>query len=82
MVHARTAFDVSLQADWDLVVAVRDTGPAWQPSPTRDLPDSDCEGGRGLLLIAAVTSMWGVWPDDSGKTVWFRLPLPETSISL
>lgn len=82
VVHARTAFDVSMQADRDLVVAVRDTGPAWQPPPTTDLPDSNCEGGRGLPLIAAVTSMWGVWPDDTGKTVSFRLPLPETSTSL
>ncbi|MFJ4961049.1 ATP-binding protein [Streptomyces sp. NPDC088729] len=32
------------------------------------------EGGRGLVLVAAVTDKWGVemrW-DGSGKTVWFE----------
>jgi anti-sigma regulatory factor (Ser/Thr protein kinase) len=32
------------------------------------------EGGRGLLLVEAVTDRWGVEPhsDGSGKTVWFE----------
>ncbi|MBC2867913.1 ATP-binding protein [Streptomyces mexicanus] len=32
------------------------------------------EGGRGLLLVAAVTDRWGVTPHPggSGKTVWFE----------
>jgi anti-sigma regulatory factor (Ser/Thr protein kinase) len=32
------------------------------------------EGGRGLLLVEAVTDCWGVQPrpDGRGKTVWFE----------
>jgi anti-sigma regulatory factor (Ser/Thr protein kinase) len=32
------------------------------------------DGGRGLMLVAAVTDRWGVEPrpDGHGKTVWFE----------
>ncbi|MFI8845670.1 ATP-binding protein [Streptomyces sp. NPDC053780] len=32
------------------------------------------EGGRGLVIVAAVTDRWGVTPyaDGRGKTVWFE----------
>uniref|UniRef100_A0AAU2JMJ5 ATP-binding protein n=1 Tax=Streptomyces sp. NBC_00049 TaxID=2903617 RepID=A0AAU2JMJ5_9ACTN len=30
------------------------------------------EGGRGLLLVEAVTDRWGTVPLPSGKTVWFE----------
>ncbi|WP_392891879.1 ATP-binding protein [Streptomyces sp. LN699] len=30
------------------------------------------EGGRGLLLIEAVTDRWGADPNPTGKTVWFE----------
>ncbi|MFE2522676.1 ATP-binding protein [Streptomyces sp. NPDC059382] len=30
------------------------------------------EGGRGLLLIDAVTDRWGAEPNSIGKTVWFE----------
>ncbi|MFF9566309.1 ATP-binding protein [Streptomyces sp. NPDC014685] len=32
------------------------------------------EGGRGLLLVDAITDKWGVEPrrDGTGKTVWFE----------
>ncbi|MEN8655109.1 ATP-binding protein [Streptomyces sp. 21So2-11] len=35
------------------------------------------EGGRGLLLVAAVVDDWGVElrPDGGGKTVWFETRL-------
>lgn len=35
----------------------------------------DQEGGRGLLLVAALTDNWGWFPrtDGSGKTVWASL---------
>ena len=29
--------------------------------------------GRGLLLVEAMASSWGVTPTDGGKTVWFEL---------
>ncbi|MFD8426242.1 ATP-binding protein [Streptomyces coelicoflavus] len=32
------------------------------------------EGGRGLVIVAAVTARWGVtaYADGRGKTVWFE----------
>lgn len=41
------------------------------PEP-RDAGDD--EGGRGLAIVAACTSRWGVepLPDGAGKTVWFE----------
>jgi anti-sigma regulatory factor (Ser/Thr protein kinase) len=30
-------------------------------------------GGRGLFIVQCVADQWGSDPDDSGKTVWFRL---------
>jgi anti-sigma regulatory factor (Ser/Thr protein kinase) len=33
-------------------------------------------GGRGLLLVAAVTDRWGSEPTPTGKLVWARLGKP------
>lgn len=33
------------------------------------------ESGRGLRIVAAVASAWGLDQHDDGKTLWFRLPL-------
>ncbi|HEY9441208.1 MAG TPA: ATP-binding protein [Streptomyces sp.] len=42
--------------------------------PTAVVGDELDEGGRGLVLVAAVTDNWGVEPrrDGRGKTVWFE----------
>ncbi|MFB6808103.1 ATP-binding protein [Streptomyces sp. NPDC056387] len=34
------------------------------------------DGGRGLLLVEAVTDRWGVEPTAGGKTVWFECDAP------
>lgn len=41
---------------------------------TRD-PDPWQEHGRGLLLIRALSSSCGHRPTETGKAVWFRLPV-------
>ncbi|MFJ9620311.1 ATP-binding protein [Streptomyces sp. NPDC101181] len=33
-------------------------------------PEADDEGGRGLLLVAAMADKWGVVDRDPGKVVW------------
>jgi anti-sigma regulatory factor (Ser/Thr protein kinase) len=40
-----------------------------------DRPDPNAPGGRGLLIVRAIATAWGVTPSDPppGKTVWFRL---------
>jgi anti-sigma regulatory factor (Ser/Thr protein kinase) len=52
------------------------------PAPPGDLtrphggePDPWQEHGRGLLLIRALSSSCGHRPTESGKAVWFRLPV-------
>ncbi|MFD9411965.1 ATP-binding protein [Streptomyces sp. NPDC059989] len=41
------------------------------PRPSRE-GDALAEGGRGLLLVEAVTDRWGTLPIPTGKTVWFE----------
>ncbi|MFR9673429.1 SpoIIE family protein phosphatase [Streptomyces sp. TR06-5] len=57
--------------------------------PERELPlhdaglppgNPDREGGRGLLLCAALASRWGVDYTAADKRVWFRLELPERPV--
>ncbi len=42
--------------------------------PVAAIGDALAEGGRGLVLVAALTDRWGVTarPDGQGKTVWFE----------
>jgi anti-sigma regulatory factor (Ser/Thr protein kinase) len=45
----------------------RDHEPPWHPA----CPSADAESGRGLLLVAVLSSRWGTSPRDPiGKTVW------------
>jgi anti-sigma regulatory factor (Ser/Thr protein kinase) len=46
--------------------------------PRRPLADS----GRGLHLVAALASDWGVEPVADGKVVWFELRHPVESVSV
>ncbi|WP_435192517.1 ATP-binding protein [Streptomyces sp. NRRL F-5630] len=57
-------------------VEVSDTHPAL---PVRLAPaPEDAEGGRGLLLVDALASRWGVTERTGpGKTVWAELDLAE-----
>lgn len=57
-------------------VEVHDPDPAPPGHLTRPVieePDVWQEGGRGLLLIRALSSSCGHRPTESGKAVWFRL---------
>ncbi|GGX07190.1 ATP-binding protein [Streptomyces lomondensis] len=59
-------------------VEVHDTDPAPPGDLTRPAggpPDPWQEHGRGLLLIRALSSSCGHRPTESGKAVWFRLPV-------
>lgn len=58
-------------------VSVHDAGNGW---PELRGPDSNhhAVGGRGLRIVDAVASSWGVEPSDPlpGKVVWFELHPP------
>lgn len=59
-------------------VEVHDPDPAPPGHLTHPLPavpDPWQEHGRGLLLIRTLSSSCGHRPTESGKAVWFRLPV-------
>jgi serine/threonine-protein kinase RsbW len=55
-------------------VEVADEGSA-VPQPSADRGGEHAEDGRGLFIVDAVTTRWGVTPvhPGPGKTVWFEL---------
>ena len=58
----------------ELACEVTDTGPG-MPAPAAAVPGA--EHGRGLAVVAALAGACGTSPGPVGKTVWFRLPIPE-----
>ena len=78
VVHAGTAVQVTCRlADGAVEVVVCDGHPG---RPVPEVPDpepivTECTGGRGLLLPAALASAWGVAYGRASKAVWFRLAL-------
>ncbi|WP_338483880.1 ATP-binding protein [Streptomyces sp. SCSIO 75703] len=45
--------------------------------PFQSPPSDEREGGRGLLLVDALATCWGVHPGPGGgKTVWMELDVP------
>ncbi|MEU9744178.1 MULTISPECIES: ATP-binding protein [Streptomyces] len=56
-----------------LLVEVSDPLP---DPPIARSPGPDDEGGRGLQLVACSARRWGTRRGNTGKTVWFELPLP------
>ncbi|WP_405687800.1 ATP-binding protein [Streptomyces sp. NBC_01387] len=69
-------FRLRLSAEGTTVrVEVTDTRGECLPALTE--PSDELEGGRGLLLVAALTDCWGWYPreDGPGKTVWAVLDL-------
>lgn len=53
-----------------------------EPSPIASVEDLDhfgdeVEAGRGLALVAAVSSAWGVWGDQAARAVWAEILMSE-----
>jgi len=77
--HARPLHDGHLRLRWgcdasQLHVEVTDGGGATEPRP--GLPGPDATGGRGLAIVAAVSTDWGVKRGTDSTTVWALLPAP------
>ncbi|GHG44704.1 SpoIIE family protein phosphatase [Streptomyces griseocarneus] len=81
VVHAGTHADVlCVRMNTGVRVEVADRYPEREvplQEPGRQFGSVDREGGRGLLLCAAIASRWGVEYTATAKTVWFRLDLPD-----
>lgn len=82
VIHAGTDVDVSVVLLAEAVeVAVTDRHPARAlPTPPPATVSEDSEGGRGLVLAAALSAAWGIEYTDRTKRVWFRLPLVAGSV--
>lgn len=74
--HAGTEVTLTLRRDELLTVEVRDGHPVLhQPfSPHLDLT---AESGRGLQIVAAISDDWGIASVVDGKSIWFKLALPD-----
>jgi anti-sigma regulatory factor (Ser/Thr protein kinase) len=76
--HGRAQITLRLAANRDLVhVEVTDDGDTL-PVPRDHAPARSEPGGRGLWIVDAIASSWGVALRSSatGKTVWFVLRRP------
>jgi anti-sigma regulatory factor (Ser/Thr protein kinase) len=77
--HARSPMEVLLTMEHDVLRAeVRDSSPR-NPVPR----DPDEYGGRGVLILDALATSWGVQGHPgAGKTVWFELAGARTPVGI
>ncbi|MFJ6941154.1 SpoIIE family protein phosphatase [Streptomyces sp. NPDC101132] len=84
VIHAGTRADVLCLRSADGVrVEVADRYPEREVPlrhPDRPYASPDHEGGRGLMLCAAMASRWGVEYESASKHVWFQLDLPARPV--
>ena len=72
VIHAGSAADVAvLLKDDALRIEVTDDG-GGRVDPRRAADDAT--SGRGMELVASMSSSWGVDVSPTGKTVWFEVP--------
>jgi anti-sigma regulatory factor (Ser/Thr protein kinase) len=53
-----------------LRIEVADDSDQW---PRRRTPGEQASSGRGLMLVEALSDLWGVEPNGTGKRMWFEL---------
>jgi DNA-binding NarL/FixJ family response regulator len=71
IIHAHSDVEVTVSVSSELVrVAVFDSSP--EP-PTRSAAGPDGASGRGLLMLDALSSAWGIEFAPGGKSVWFEV---------
>ena len=71
--HAGTPVEVTLyRNDGRLRVEVHDDDPT-PPRIAASRPDAFDVGGRGMFLVDALASAWGIEHQPNGKTIWFEV---------
>jgi anti-sigma regulatory factor (Ser/Thr protein kinase) len=78
LVHAKTAFSVTLEAsERAVLLTVRDDSRAL---PTRRAAQAMDPSGRGLAIVDIISHDWGTNEDgDGSKAVWASFAFRETS---
>lgn len=71
--HGEVRLDLILAAD-RLRVAVTDSSPRAPAKPV--IVDWESTGGRGILLVEAMSASWGSVPVSGGKQVWSEIVVP------
>ena len=80
VLHARTPFTVEVSREGETVrVVVLDASPS--PPRVRDY-GTDATTGRGMRLVAAISSDWGTTSQSGEKAVWFELPADGSTASV
>jgi len=77
--HGRPAVTLAIHLEPSaLTVVVTDTGPERPPLVPRS-PHPDSPTGRGLVIVDALATRWGITPQPAnpGKAVWFALDLHQ-----
>ncbi|MGR8007870.1 SpoIIE family protein phosphatase [Streptomyces hypolithicus] len=86
VVHAGTTADVlCLRMEDGVRVEVADRYPEREvplQGASQSFGSPDREGGRGLLLCAALAARWGVEYAPTHKHVWFQLDLPQRPVGI
>ena len=72
VLHARTDMRLTVRPAHDRVrVEVRDDDPSRPPGLRQ--PGPMAVNGRGMVLVDALATSWGVNGNERGKTVWFEV---------
>lgn len=80
VIHAGTSYTVALLLDGDrLRIEVRDGS---QRVPRQRHYGMTATTGRGLALVGALTSDWGISAAVTGKTVWCVLGPPDEDLGV
>ncbi|MCW2605718.1 MAG: hypothetical protein JWO60_411 [Frankiales bacterium] len=74
--HGGPGVDLWLRATAETVRVEVVDGRGSTPPRVQD-PDDEAEGGRGLVLVAALASRWGSERLAAGKSVWFEIDLEQ-----
>jgi anti-sigma regulatory factor (Ser/Thr protein kinase) len=72
--HARTPLTVNLEIHSDTVRVVVTDGAVPFGNRVTGV-DDDAESGRGMGIVAAICSAWGMGDTPIGKSIWAEIPI-------